>query len=333
MRTYLSRGVSLIGLLVFVLAVIVLYHKVRAIHLIDVAVAVGQLSRGQVAAAFLFTLLSYCINASYDLIALGALKSTLKAHALAASSFICHTVSHNVGFGALSGGSLRYRLYKRLGLRGSDVVYMVTFGMFSFWLGLLLLAGLVFVVSPPEIPPDLGLPPLPFFWIGLLCLATVGAYMAGVIGGHSVRVWKWTISFPPLRYALTQLIVGASDWVVASAVFYALLPHVPGMTFMRVVHTFFIAQICGLISQSPAGLGVFETVIFKLLPGNLPASTILSALLMYRIIYNVIPLSLAILLLGIGEVSHKRHHVRDAFRWSWKRLGGGKPDGKDGEKR
>jgi len=320
MQKLLSRGVSLLGLVVFGLAIVVLYHKVRGIHVIDVAIAMGQLSKSQIATALTFTALSYTINASYDLVALKAMHSTVKAYLIAAPSFISHTISHNVGFGALSGGSLRYRLYKRLGMSGGDVLYTVTFGLFSFWLGLLFLAGIVFIVTPPEIPPDLGLPPLPFFWIGITCLLVITFYMIGVIGGHSVRMWKWTISFPKFRYAVIQILVGASDWIVASAVFYSLLPHTPGLTFFRVMHTFFLAQVFGLISQSPAGLGVFETVILKLLPGGLPDSAVLSALLMYRLIYNVIPLSLATLLLGIGEVRHKQHQVGSVLKWSWRKI-------------
>jgi uncharacterized membrane protein YbhN (UPF0104 family) len=64
---------------------------------------------------------------------------------------------------------------------------------------------------------------------------------------------------------------------------------------------FLIAQLAGIISQIPAGLGVFDAVIIIFLTRYFPAYSILASLIVYRAIYYIIPLVPAIAMLAILE--------------------------------
>jgi uncharacterized membrane protein YbhN (UPF0104 family) len=53
-------------------------------------------------------------------------------------------------------------------------------------------------------------------------------------------------------------------------------------------------------------LGVFEAVVFLLLPDGAPEDLVLASLLAYRGIYTLLPLLIATTLLAGHEVAHRR---------------------------
>jgi len=67
-----------------------------------------------------------------------------------------------------------------------------------------------------------------------------------------------------------------------------------------------VAQIAGVASTVPAGLGVFETGILLLLGSAAPTPALLGSLLAYRIVYYLVPLMLAVLLLAVHELAARR---------------------------
>ncbi len=78
---------------------------------------------------------------------------------------------------------------------------------------------------------------------------------------------------------------------------------------MYVVQIFLLAQIAGIISQVPGGLGVFEAVVLVLLPEKLPQDAALAALLVYRAVYYLIPLAVALLGFGLFEVAQRKEKI------------------------
>jgi uncharacterized membrane protein YbhN (UPF0104 family) len=322
MQKFLSRAFSLLGLVVFLAALWVLRIKLHQLHWSDVTAAMGHLTALQIAAALFFVCLSYFTVSLYDVLALRSMRIKLHPLRIMLTGFICHTLSHNVGLSSLTGGSMRYRLYKANGVTGKEVVRIISFNLLTFWLGLLTVAGLVFFIAAPQLPSFFGLPFSSAQPIGMLFLLILCAYLLWSMHHRALRIWKWTIPIPSIHLSLAQMLVGGADWIIGSLILYSLLPHTGGVTFGLVLRSFLIAQIAGLTSQAPAGLGVFETIILNVLPSTLPESVILGALLMYRMIYNVIPLIIAAILLAIREITtHRRHFSHAATHWGrW--LGG-----------
>ncbi len=62
------------------------------------------------------------------------------------------------------------------------------------------------------------------------------------------------------------------------------------------------------MSHVPGGLGVFEAVILFALGDVVPRDELVGALTVYRLMYYGLPLALAALLLGSGEL--RRHACR-----------------------
>jgi len=77
-------------------------------------------------------------------------------------------------------------------------------------------------------------------------------------------------------------------------VLYVLLPQTAiGWPVFLAVYA--IAIGLGVLSHVPAGLGVFETVIIASLGSAVNIDAVLGSLVLYRLIYHVLPLLIAIL--------------------------------------
>jgi uncharacterized membrane protein YbhN (UPF0104 family) len=53
-----------------------------------------------------------------------------------------------------------------------------------------------------------------------------------------------------------------------------------------------------IASHVPGGIGVLESIILSLLPG----ASVLAALLLFRVVYYLVPLALGLTLLALSEV-------------------------------
>src|SRR5262249_9451458 len=112
--------------------------------------------------------------------------------------------------------------------------------------------------------------------------------------------------------SVAQTLLSAVDWTLAAAAFYVLLPHTPEIGFARFIGIFLLAQIAGLVSHVPAGLGVFETAMGMLLAAWDGPGGVLGTALAYRCIYYLIPFAFAIILFAGFEVLQRRRVIARA---------------------
>jgi phosphatidylglycerol lysyltransferase len=101
--------------------------------------------------------------------------------------------------------------------------------------------------------------------------------------------------------AFLQLVITSLDLLLAGAVLYCLLGSEITIPFALFLNAYLLAQVMGLFSQIPGGLGVFEGVFIYLLGADYPSQQLIVALLLYRIIYYFIPLMIA----GAGIVAYE----------------------------
>ena len=119
---------------------------------------------------------------------------------------------------------------------------------------------------------------------------------------------SFSVPSPRVPLALAQLTVSAIDWTLAAAVLYVLLPPSPA-AFVNVLAAFLLAQLLGLASHIPGGIGVFEGLIVFGLSPFLAASQLVPALVVYRAIYYAVPLTVALMGLVVDEVLLRRAHA------------------------
>jgi len=264
------------------------YHQVRAY--------VQSISRARLLLAALLTAMGYAVMTLYDRFALASIGRKLPWKLVTLISFISYAFSNAVGLSLLVSGSIRYSFYIQSGLSTKEVAKVVLFCTSSFWLGLLALTGVTLLCVP--LPPEL---PLAAFRVPCALLLTL-VPLAWLVGGlikRPIRIWRWRVSMPSVATGVRQILVGAFDWGLAAAVLYVLMPDELNNGFGHFLAIFVIAQIIGLISHVPGGLGVFEAVMlagFGATGNEALAAPIIGALAAFRVIYYLLPLCMATVL-------------------------------------
>ncbi|MBI3248045.1 MAG: flippase-like domain-containing protein [Deltaproteobacteria bacterium] len=313
---------AVLGLVLFSVVLWVLHRELQEYHYHDIVHHVREIPGQRLALALLLTVLNYFVLTGHDALAFRYLRYSLSYSKIALASFLGYTFSHNIGFALLSSASMRYRLYSTWGLSAGEIATVVAFNGVTFWFGVLLLGGIAFVWEPLPLPSSLQ---LPFFRsvhpLGVVFLLLVMAYLLfSAVRTTPLKIREWELPLPPLRLAIAQVVLSSLDWVLAASVLYVLLPAIDGFSYPRFLGVFILAQIAGVSSQLPGGLGVFETVILLFLSPLLPTPAILGTLVAYRGIYYLLPLGGATVLLAIHELLQKQETLRtltDAFgRWT-----------------
>ncbi len=294
------------GIALFAAALWILHHELRAYSYKEVMASLSALPRWRVGLGFALTAASYGLLTGYDALACRYLAQPLRYRQIALASFVGYAFSHNVGASFLGGGAIRYRLYSSWGLGAGEIATIVAFNGITFWLGFLLLTGLALLLEPAAAVSARTLPAGAEATVGAICVGLVVAYVTwSAVRRTPLRVRGFELRIPPLGLTLVQLTLSTLDWAIAASVLYVLLPPSHTLGFGRFLAAFMLAQVAGLASHLPGGLGVFETVILLGLSPYLPGSAVLGSLVVYRIVYYVVPLLAAGALLGAYELLHR----------------------------
>jgi len=276
---------------------------------------VSSLPADQVVLAVVLTLLGYLAMTGYDTLAFRYIRHPLPYFKIALASFIGYAFNNNVGLSGLVGGSLRYRLYNAWRLNGVDIARVIAFCTISFWLGFVILGGVFFIAAPPAVPETLHVPFNSVRILGAVLLLPAIAYIGWIAFRRKpLRIRHWEFELPSSGLFFLQVAISSLDWVIAAGVLYILLPDTLPLNFTRFLGIFLLAQIAGVASNVPGGLGVFEAISLIFLAPYYPAAAILGALVAFRAIYYLLPLGVAIILLAAHEIVEKREGVAKAWR-------------------
>ena len=103
MKKYLRYLAPLLVLAIFILAVYLLYDKLKAYSIAQIRAAIDQIPYTRLFLSFILCIVNYFILIGYDWLALKAIHKTLPMSKVSLVSFVGQTVSYN--FGALLGGT------------------------------------------------------------------------------------------------------------------------------------------------------------------------------------------------------------------------------------
>jgi phosphatidylglycerol lysyltransferase len=297
----LRRLAPLAGVALFCLALGLLYHELSNIHLSDVLRVLRAIPRERLLLALALTILGYATMTGYDALAIHALGRSLPYRRIALASFLAYSVSNTLGHPLFTGTPLRARLYSGWGLSAVEIARIVAFGFLTFWLGFLTLAGASFAFEPMALPTAIRLPEDGVRPLGMVFLTLVGGWLAvAVLRKKPLTVRGVEVPVPGLPTALAQIALSSLDWLLAAAVLHTLLPPRSDLPFPAFVGCFLLAQIAGILSQVPGGLGVFETTLVLLLPHS--GAEALGAVLAFRIVYYLLPVAVALIVLAGYEI-------------------------------
>jgi phosphatidylglycerol lysyltransferase len=312
MKQKLFQSLGLVfSLVLFFIVLWVLRHELQEYNYHDIIRHVEEIPVWRILLAFVLTTLNYLILTGQDALAFRYLHYPLSYGKIALASFLAYAFSHNVGFALLSSASMRYRLYSTWGLSTTEIATVVTFNGVTFWFGLLTLGGFAFLWEPIPFPSSLPLPFTSLHPLGVIFLTLVVGYLlVCAYCKESLKIWDWELPFPSPGLALAQIGLSSLDWLLAASVLYVLLPTIDALSYPLFLGIFLLAQIAGVSSQVPGGLGVFETIVLLLLTPQLSTPTVLGALVVYRGIYYLLPLGVAAVLLATHELLQRAEAVR-----------------------
>ncbi|RDS79217.1 bifunctional lysylphosphatidylglycerol flippase/synthetase MprF [Dyella monticola] len=295
-------GGPALSVLMLALALWALYRLAGEVSYHQVGEYMHRLRRGRIGQAIVLTALGYAVMPLYDLFALKAIGRSLPKPRVALISFISYAFSNTLGMAMLVSGSIRYRFYIQAGLSTMDVAKVVVFCTISFWLGLFAITGATLLLVP--IPPGIPFAHARLLLGVALCLIPLLWLLGGALLRRPMKLWRWAVRIPPFSVGIRQVFVGALDWGLAAAVLYALMPDSLALHFGSFLAIFALAQIAGLISHVPGGLGVFEAVMlagFGATGNQALSAPILGALAAYRGVYYLLPLCAATVAVVVRE--------------------------------
>lgn len=316
MKERLGRALPpLLGLGLFAVTLWVLHRTLQEHHFASLVADLRAVPPGALLLALGFSAASYLVLTGYDALALRYIGHHLPYRRIAAASFVGYAFSHNLGLALLSGGSVRYRLYSAWGLSAAQIAAVVAFCGITLWLGFFALGGIVLLVAPPALPPGWHLSPHSLPFIGALFLLIAATYLLwSLLRSARLRLGQWEFTLPRPPLAVGQIGLATLDWLLASAVLYALLPAASAPAYSTVLGVYLLAQIAGMASQIPGGLGVFETAILLVLGPTVGTGPLVASLVAYRIVYYFLPLLVAALVMAGLELSAHRQRIGDATR-------------------
>jgi hypothetical protein len=106
-------------------------------------------------------------------------------------------------------------------------------------------------------------------------------------------LWGFRQPLPSAGMAAALMATGAVESAAAIGALYVLLPVDLAPSFSLFAIGCIGAVALGLVAHAPGGIGVFEASVTALLAGGGRAD-LLAALLLYRLIYNLLPFVLAL---------------------------------------
>jgi phosphatidylglycerol lysyltransferase len=288
---------TLLSLVLFTVAVGAIYHVCKDLDVPRLVAQLSALSAGQILTALLLTAGSYTIFTGYDWSGLRYIGARIPYRTVALAAFCGCAIANTVGANLVSGGSVRYRIYVPAGLSSLDVARITLFGMAAYGLGNFVIATVAVLVYPELIAGFTGLLATTLHTIGIVGLVAFGAVItATFLRRAPLGLGRLQVRLPSPGLAITQIVLTLTDIVLAGACLYVLLdsPQVPFLGFL-VVYT--LGTMAGMVSHVPGGIGVFEGILLLTFRSLIPPESLAAALLVYRAIYNLLPLAIATVLL------------------------------------
>lgn len=301
--TRLRTGLTVVAAIV--LTALILYalqHLTREIRYADLLAAIHRTSTTRILLAIAATAASFLTLSGYDFSSLRYVGAMVKPRVVVLTSFIAYALGNTVGLGVLTGGAVRMRMYNAAGVETPVVGRAIAFNALAFGVGISTLGALGLLWGGKQVASVAGLSPNLLRTIAVLLLMAVAAFITLCAARPELPLGsKLTLRLPTAKLALQQLAISVFELVFSAAALWFLLPHAQ-IGFSGFLAFYAIAITLGIISHVPGGLGVFEATMLLAYRGDLPIERLAGALVLYRGIYYLLPLLVAMATLALFEM-------------------------------
>jgi len=258
---------------------------------------VGQYGASTLLAAALLAGLSHLAMGLQDTLALRILKQPMAQGRALVIALACNAIGRTAGTAALSAGMLRWRFYAPLGLSATEAGYVSVFSELGMGLGLTVLLGVALTFAAAAAP--FGLSSASARGLGAFALALPCAYVLAALWHRApLTMGVLQAPMPKPNQAFGHVLLGALDSLCAALALTVLLEQEPAHV-LPTFAAFAVAAVAGAASGIPGGLGAFEATLLLLSPA--PNPELAAALVLFRVLYYLAPLSIAAAGLALAQ--------------------------------
>ncbi|HEX9772308.1 MAG TPA: YbhN family protein, partial [Steroidobacteraceae bacterium] len=194
---------------VFALALWLLHDLLKEFHPRAVGAALDALRPRQWSLALACTALGYLILTLCDALALRALGRSVGPWRTMATSFMAYSIGNNLGVAAVSGGSVRYRLYSANGLPASEIAWIIGFCALTFSLGVMTVLGISLLIEAGSAGTVLHFRQSLATGIGVALLSIVTAYLVfTATRRRPLELGTRLLTLPRFPTAVLQVAIG-----------------------------------------------------------------------------------------------------------------------------
>jgi phosphatidylglycerol lysyltransferase len=289
-----------VSLAIIAIAATVLVRIIRHVHLHEVLAQLHRIPVPALAVGVLLVATVFAALAAYEAIMVHAVHAPVSTRRAVLAALIAAPIGHAIGWGALSGGAVRFRIYSAAGVRAREIGKIVVLAALPYAGGLGLLLALALVLEADQAGLILHVDPLLARSAGIALLALHLAYVTLTVRRRTpLPFGSLQILLPTPQLTAVQYAIGVVEVCAGSAVLYVFLPSNPAanLPYLAFVAAYVLSILVGLASSVPAGLGVFEFMLILLLP-RLPPAQLIGSVLAYRFVLEVVPLVCALVLFG-----------------------------------
>ncbi len=284
-----------LGITVLAAIIFGLHRALAKISLSQVLDAVRHTPATEWRHALELTALSFVIMAVYDIpgILFARRLETFPRLGLGRVGLVsscAYALSHVLGAPALTGAAIRYRFYAQWGVPTAGIGRIVALSGLMFTLGAATLLGGILVLHPADVPLfGQSLPAAGLRALGLLLWLVPAGYIAAAGGTRKVLLFGRAIPRPGPVLAIAQIALSCADTACACGILHALLPDSIGIGYGHLLGIYLAAFAVGLVSAIPGGVGVFDSMILLGLSGATDTVRAIAAILLFRLLYYVLP--------------------------------------------
>ncbi|HXQ63244.1 MAG TPA: hypothetical protein VN787_00190 [Steroidobacteraceae bacterium] len=285
-----------VAVAIIVLAGRVLARTLKHVSLAGVYAHLHAIATPQLAIAALLVVVIYATLATYEAIIAHTVAGPVTARRAMLGALLAASIGHVLGWGAVSGGAIRYRLYSAVLMRPLDIGKMVLLAAMPYPVGLGLLLGLSLVLQSAAAAPILHVPPELARGTGLALLVLHALYVTLILNRRAPLILgRFLLTMPSPSLTAVQYCVGTIEVCCGAGILYALMPAATAPPFLVFVGIYVLGILAGLASSVPAGLGVFEAMLVTLLP-HVPKEQLIATVVAYRLVLEFVPAVIAITL-------------------------------------
>src|SRR5580692_10045705 len=293
------------SLFIIAFAITTLVRTLKGVDTGVILTALTEIRPGHIALAALCVACAFGTLTFYDFFALRTIGKRHVPYRIAAlSSFTSYSIGHNIGATVFTGGAIRFRIYSDYGLNAIDVAKICFLSGLTFWLGNTFVLGIGMAWHPEAASAMDQLPAAINRLIAFAGILAIVSYLGWLTLGENRRELGqngWKVVLPSARLTLVQILIGVVDLGFCAMAMYLLVPATPQIDFLSLAVVFILATLLGFASHAPGSIGVFDAAMLLALP-QFGSEQLLATLLVFRVLYFVIPFATAISIMGVREL-------------------------------